>query len=397
MNSRLTRIYLLLVMVLVGNAVLEVERSAAQEAPWTDVKAYGAKGDGTDDTAAIRDALNAVATSKGRLYFPPGTYKVSATLTIANREGFRIEGAGMTSTQLVPTTAVAGSAVLRLVNCRDGVISDLGVLGNSAAPPSAGVQFHRAASGGFVPTNMKLSNMLIGGTGGKSLVDGIRFTGDVDSNNAENTVENVKIVQFSRAGISIEHSNSLNNRIIGGVISYGPAAVRTTGGGFIMMGTAINVSDVDFDLGRGTYEHPLYVTNVSSESGAKIIRTATSPLWITFTGYHKKGSAGTTIDFRSVKGAFVMIGSHLNLGDPSVSAQFTDPGSLARFVGNMLGIPKMVWNGSLYLSGNRWESGRVTEVPGPGATLAQIGDTGAQHGQNVGVRTLPNSGRQPTR
>lgn len=45
------------------------------------VKTYGAKGDGvTDDTAAIQAAFNAIKPTGGVLSFPPGTYRISATI-----------------------------------------------------------------------------------------------------------------------------------------------------------------------------------------------------------------------------------------------------------------------------------------------------------------------------
>lgn len=45
---------------------------------WIDVTVYGAIGDGVaDDTAAIQAAWNAMPSSGGTLYFPPGTYKCS--------------------------------------------------------------------------------------------------------------------------------------------------------------------------------------------------------------------------------------------------------------------------------------------------------------------------------
>lgn len=53
-------------------------------APWhpTNVKQYGAVGDNVaDDTAAIQAAIDATANG-GHVFFPPGTYKVSATLNV---------------------------------------------------------------------------------------------------------------------------------------------------------------------------------------------------------------------------------------------------------------------------------------------------------------------------
>jgi hypothetical protein len=62
------------------------------------VKAFGAKGDGsTDDTAAIQSAINAASTAGGgSVYIPAGTYKV--TSSIVPLSNVRIQGAGIGST-----------------------------------------------------------------------------------------------------------------------------------------------------------------------------------------------------------------------------------------------------------------------------------------------------------
>jgi len=49
------------------------------------VKAFGAVGDGaTDDTAAIQAAIAALPSSGGKVYFPPGTYKVTSTVDLGS-------------------------------------------------------------------------------------------------------------------------------------------------------------------------------------------------------------------------------------------------------------------------------------------------------------------------
>jgi hypothetical protein len=53
-----------------------------------DVREFGAKGDNVDDTAALQNALN----SKLPLYFPPGTYRVTAPLIY--NDTVRMKGAG---------------------------------------------------------------------------------------------------------------------------------------------------------------------------------------------------------------------------------------------------------------------------------------------------------------
>lgn len=80
-----------------------------------DVKAYGAKGDGTtDDTTAINAALTAAGTG-GRVMLTKGVYKVTGTLTIpqwCTLEGHAYEqGAGGSSPTELKFTTVTGAAV----------------------------------------------------------------------------------------------------------------------------------------------------------------------------------------------------------------------------------------------------------------------------------------------
>lgn len=60
------------------------------------VRDFGAKADGsTDDTTAIQNALNAVSSKGGTLYFPVGTYKITSTITYAGTGPVWIRGHGM--------------------------------------------------------------------------------------------------------------------------------------------------------------------------------------------------------------------------------------------------------------------------------------------------------------
>jgi hypothetical protein len=62
------------------------------------VRSFGAKGDGvTDDAAALQAAINALPAAGGEILFPPGTYLISATLTLPNKP-IKIVGAGRTAT-----------------------------------------------------------------------------------------------------------------------------------------------------------------------------------------------------------------------------------------------------------------------------------------------------------
>jgi hypothetical protein len=69
--------------------------------PWLDVKAYGAIGDGTaNDTSAIQAAINdAQAATRGTVFLPIGTYKITSPLTIVGN-AIRFVGAHMLGTEI---------------------------------------------------------------------------------------------------------------------------------------------------------------------------------------------------------------------------------------------------------------------------------------------------------
>ena len=58
---------------------------------------------GTDDTTALQNALDAIPDSGGVLYIPAGMYLATSDLTVVDKSGFKIEGAGL-GTVLVRTS-----------------------------------------------------------------------------------------------------------------------------------------------------------------------------------------------------------------------------------------------------------------------------------------------------
>jgi parallel beta-helix repeat protein len=71
--------------------VMVLLRAESSEIVWSDVTAYGARGDGvTDDTTAIQNAISAVS-SGGVVYFPSGSYVVSAYLHLVDSAGDPLE------------------------------------------------------------------------------------------------------------------------------------------------------------------------------------------------------------------------------------------------------------------------------------------------------------------
>jgi hypothetical protein len=107
--------------------------------PWFNVTEYGAVGDGTaDDTTPVNDAIAAYnAAGGGVLYFPEGSYKITAALTALAAPGL-VLGDGM-GTSAYATRIVMTSATAVLFESASDGISYRGLyLFNSAATPTAG-------------------------------------------------------------------------------------------------------------------------------------------------------------------------------------------------------------------------------------------------------------------
>jgi hypothetical protein len=74
------------------------------------VKDFGAIGDGiNDDTAAIQACINA-AGANSLIWFPPGTYKTTSQVTVANNRVF-LKGAGPVATQLLFAPTANGTCL----------------------------------------------------------------------------------------------------------------------------------------------------------------------------------------------------------------------------------------------------------------------------------------------
>jgi hypothetical protein len=87
---------------------------------------YGATGNGTtDDTTAIQSAINACQTAGGGVvFFPPGTYKITAGLTIS-ADNIQIVGSGWSS-QILASGAISG--YMLTVNAPGGGAFRYGIL-----------------------------------------------------------------------------------------------------------------------------------------------------------------------------------------------------------------------------------------------------------------------------
>lgn len=108
------------------------------------VKAYGASGNGlTDDTTAIQAAINAAGSANGGIvWFPQGTYNISAQLNVPTN--VRLDGIGYSQDVTTPTnpasvlewtpsTAYSGQAMIYLEqNTANSGVENLGLRVNTA-------------------------------------------------------------------------------------------------------------------------------------------------------------------------------------------------------------------------------------------------------------------------
>lgn len=114
------------------------------------VKAYGATGDGTtDDTTAVQSAINAAL---GPVFFPPGTYKLTTSLTLP--AGTTLRGSGIQSKIKQSTNTYA----LRATSVNNITIDGLWVEGFGTASTIDQGAIHISGGTGHKVTNCRISN-----------------------------------------------------------------------------------------------------------------------------------------------------------------------------------------------------------------------------------------------
>lgn len=132
------------------------------DAPFGNVKDYGAKGDGvTDDSAAIQLAVTAICGAEGILYFPPGDYRLKTTITFPNKS-FSIFGSGPTATYIAADPTTPSITLFDFSGCTGPakVVRDMSFNG-----PASGVYGGtgvKAYGNGFLFDNIWFRGVLVG-------------------------------------------------------------------------------------------------------------------------------------------------------------------------------------------------------------------------------------------
>jgi hypothetical protein len=168
----------------------------------TNVKSFGAKGDGTtDDTTAIQNAINAVNTlGGGTVYLPAGTYKITGTLTVYGY--VTIEGSNINTTT-IQTSATTFNAFTVVSNARRTQIRNLHIVSSAGLGTSnAGIKIDDTQGG----AEQLFYNLII---------DGFYYGFKMKNDWWNSTLENVR---FNACGYSFygdgTDGQSINNLFI---------------------------------------------------------------------------------------------------------------------------------------------------------------------------------------
>lgn len=145
------------------------------------VKDFGAIGDGTtDDTSAFQAAINSIPSIGGSIYVPAGRYKVTSTLTIANKTvSFYGDGSGQavsaTDGSFIAFHSLGTSNGFVFDNVDGAFMRDIAIVADASTRPTDGyLVVYQGTSGGFYHADWQ--NVLVaGGYNGMWLKNGFNF------------------------------------------------------------------------------------------------------------------------------------------------------------------------------------------------------------------------------
>lgn len=154
-----------------------VREGIKDAASYLSVKDYGAVGNDTaDDTTAIQSAITAAVTAKKSVYFPSGTYKITASLTISDEIGMIGDGPQQSIIKLYTGSTSTFALVCDLPNNFSVIglnISNLGITCNGGAAKGSGIYWATTA------TNSAISQSSIHDVYIKNATTGVSLNGVV--------------------------------------------------------------------------------------------------------------------------------------------------------------------------------------------------------------------------
>jgi len=202
------------------------------------VKAYGAKGDSSDDTAAVQSAINAAVAVGGVVYFPPGRYLVSSPLSVTGAVTIAGATADTTSANSSQIWLAGTTGNLFQIDSRGHVlIRDL-LLTRSQTGSSSGAAIYVQRSAGNYLERLTIENVW---------TMHFAIAVDVDRTLLVNITRSYfhlgGAVQAGSAGVSIQHSDNADaceGHIQNNVLVGFESGVVTRCGSVNMVGNKFN-------------------------------------------------------------------------------------------------------------------------------------------------------------
>lgn len=284
------------------------------------VKDFGAAGDGlADDTTAVQAAVNRVAALGGGIvYFDPGTYKVSAAITLSSKTGVNFLGAG-NGVSVIRNTA-AGSA-LSLTSCSSFTIEKLGITHSSSSAVGA---IALAACNTFVVSNFSIVSHQIGvdisgaavsntaivlpsiTTTNNAASRGIRY--NVSGLSPNHSIIGGRVATPGAVGYSVEYNGTVGQASVIGMLAWDTAGGS---GGGILFNAALS----------GTLFSIVGCPALGSAGGGGIIINGANDPFISQSG---NSVIGTTVDVASGGTATpnLALGPHLRIRGTSTGVAY---------------------------------------------------------------------------
>jgi len=227
--------------------------------------------------------------------FGRGTYTVTGTITIQNTYGVNIEGAGMSSSNSNGGSTFSWSGaddtpMFVLDDVRDSVFKDFSINANSATPLTTAFYLVNGSGSSVTPTNRTFERIRINGTNG-GIGKGIQWAlgAGGDSNNSDDTIRSVNVVNYGTAAFSIEHPQSKAHRFYSSNINsggYGQYGIYVSNGSFSWFGGGGgNNSVTDFYIGAAN--DVISIEGGNFEGSGRLLETggpSSAPHSVTITG-----------------------------------------------------------------------------------------------------------------
>lgn len=207
--------------------VMPVTVAAGTSAPVltsvTDVKDYGAKGDGvTDDTAAINNAITAVSQKGGgEVYIPNGVYRINPDTSVKMRSNVKLT---MSSSATLKSKATSSgyNAIIKMSDVSNVEVSGGKVVGDRYIHTGSSGAGHGIRISGS--NNVRVSDVMISDVFG----DGIYIGSTPDKNyNQKVVIEGVTCDNNRRNGITVISAKDL--KIVDCVLSHSNGAIPQAG------------------------------------------------------------------------------------------------------------------------------------------------------------------------